>query len=147
MKPKNDFVWLFLGALIIGSLYLIFTYKTPYEKACIAEKEIKEAMSGLHEIKKDIGIPCSEAVLGSAKKDDILLIKEQFVVVDSAYNGYIGIASFKGDFILSNFDVMNAGAILYKKDDENYLYAKFGMKLEEVKFLKEKIEKSKTKKI
>ncbi|MFA5870998.1 MAG: hypothetical protein WC842_03905 [Candidatus Paceibacterota bacterium] len=132
---------MFFCIFVFGFIYLFVTNKTPYEKLCKLEESTSEQMEKLHNLKKDVGIFCSDSVLRNAQEGDILLVKKQFIEIDSVYDGYVGIVSCKGNFIISNTDISEARAILYKKDSNSYLYAEYGIVLEYIKYKKKNFPK------
>lgn len=124
---------MFFCIFVFGSIYLFVTYKTPYEKLTQLEESTLEQMETLHNSNKDVGVLCSDSVLRSAQEGDVILVKKQFVEIDSVYDGYIGIISCKGNFIIPNVDISEAQAVLYKKDGNSYLYAEYGLALQYIK--------------
>lgn len=140
MNSRNRVTLVFLLIFIAGFIYLFSTHKTPYEEAIVLEEKILSDMKDMEEIGINKGIKCDTATIKNVKIGDLMCINDSYVFIDSVYKGYIGVRSPKGNFILSNVDILSVKSFLYKKDTKEYFYAQAALYLEAVQKIKKELE-------
>lgn len=146
MNSRSKVAILFSFIIILGFIYVFFSGKTPYEQACVLEEEIQYDMSELKKRGFDQGVVCDTSTIKNIKRNDLMCINESFVFVDSVYNGFIGVHSPKGQFILSNVDILSVPSSIYKQNTKEYFYAKSAIYLEVVRKIKEMLKEKEKKK-